>query len=116
MNIRGIDIGSVPQWAMFFVAIAAFIRWVIPWRADELRKLRLELKECEEECRAEIKALHEEIFGYRKQNISEQLSLIDAIIRGSSPELRELMTSLETVQNRLQIHKKIQDRDEEDKL
>jgi hypothetical protein len=70
----------------------------------EVKDLHSELNKCEEECRADIKKLQEEIWGMRKQHIAEQISLINIILKTTdAPELHGLLAVLEDVKLRLAV-------------
>jgi len=123
--------GTVPQWAMLLVVIAAAIKLIIPWRQQvidkevtqvaayaaecqslrsEVRELSTELRDCEDRCDKEIRGLHEEILGLRKNQVQEQISLINVIMRSvNNPELQSLMLMLESVQSSLKRKEGAQD-------
>lgn len=125
----GIPLGTVFQAGTFAVVVVALIGAYVKLRdrgmthaevmcgqlTAEVEKLRLELHTCEESCREEIKKLHEEIFGMRRQAVSEQLSFINILLRSvDSPELKILRETLERVQMSLITVKMLQqDEDEE---
>jgi molecular chaperone DnaK (HSP70) len=72
----------------------------------ELRKnvagLREELHKCEDECADKIKKLHDELWGEKRQRVTEQISLINVILNSvDAPELKALMKTLESVQRSL---------------
>lgn len=72
----------------------------------ELRKnvssLRAELHQCEEDCRQQIERLQKEVWGEKRQRVAEQISLINLILKSvDAPELKTLLTSLETVQRHI---------------
>lgn len=116
-------IGTVPQWGMFLAVMLAFLKLAPVWRKQtfdqsnteiaraetlaatyraEVQTLRKELRGCEEECAAELKALHEEMFSMRKSNIQEQISLVNVILRSvDAPELKTLLAVLEQVKGTL---------------
>ena len=119
-------LGTIPQWGMFGALAAiliALIKLAPAWRQqtldqknkdterddteqdrlrEEIRVLREEFRECREECDAQTHALHEEIWGMRKQNIAEQISLINIILNTvDAPELKTLLHVLENVKSSL---------------
>jgi chromosome segregation ATPase len=64
--------------------------------------LREELHACEDECAEKIKKLHDEIWGEKRQRVTEQISLINVILNSvDAPELKALMKTLESVQRSL---------------
>lgn len=118
--------GTAPQWAMFVTLVIAVLKmWPTYRKADhddrrlsmdeaaalrreaaklreEVRNLGDSLNDCEEECRKEIKGLHEEMWGLRKQHIAEQISLINVILKSvDAPELHSLLEVLESLKMRL---------------
>jgi hypothetical protein len=103
------SLGTPLQGATFLVVLVAFIRFVVPWRADEMRKLRDELKRCEADCAIAIKNLHLEVWGLRKQNIADQIALINVILNNvNAPELKALLLTLESVQVHLTTQQKLE--------
>jgi hypothetical protein len=61
-----------------------------------------ELHKCEDECADKIKKLHEEMWGEKRQRVTEQISLINVILNSvDAPELKTLMKTLESVQRSL---------------
>lgn len=102
-DLPGLGFGSIPQWATFLLVTLAFIKWVVPWHNDELRKLRKEVKDCEEECRNRLHKLESDLWGEKRQRVAEQISLINVIIKNAdAPELRTMLQMLESVQAHLQ--------------
>lgn len=118
--------GTAPQWVVAAAVITALLKLVPVWRQQSMDKeksdidgyrkevgeLRDALKECQEECeqatkqsRAEIRALHEELWGLRKQHIAEQIGLINVILKTvDAPELRGFLAVLESVKDQLAVH------------
>lgn len=117
--------GTVPQWFLFATVLIAAMKLIPVLRQQsmdketsdvnglrtELREMRAALKECQDECEAatkeaqkEIRGLHEEMWAMRKQNIAEQISLINIILQSvDAPELRSLLSVLENVGGRLAV-------------
>lgn len=129
VEILGLQLGTIAQVGTFLAVIVALIGAYVKLKdrgmthaevmcgqlTSEVAKLRLELHTCEEVCRKDIKRLHEEIFGMRKQHIAEQISFINILIRSvDSPELQILRQTLERVQGSLQTVQVLQ-QDEEEK-
>lgn len=129
VEILGLQLGTIAQVGTFLAVIVALIGAYVKLKdrgmthaevmcgqlTSEVAKLRLELHTCEEVCRKDIKKLHEEIFGMRKQHIAEQISFINILIRSvDSPELQILRQTLERVQGSLQTVQVLQ-QDEEEK-
>jgi hypothetical protein len=123
------QLGTIPQWGMFIALLALLVKQVIPWRQQtldrdakfcenltkEVSDLRAELKQCEQDCTAKSKALHEELFGMRRQHIQEQISLINTIMRSvDSPELLGMIKLLERVEQNLQVtrHNELEHKDD----
>lgn len=115
--------GNLPTWFVFAAVVIALIKM---WpslhkinldataqkrsgytaRITELEgKLEDQKKECderEERLMGEVKSLHEEIFGMRKQHIQEQISFVRAIISSiDAPQLQTLLRALENGQRSL---------------
>lgn len=64
----------------------------------EVAEVRGDLKKCEAECADELRKVHEELWGMRKQNIAEQISLINIILNSvDAPELKAMLKVLESV-------------------
>lgn len=112
----GVELGSIAQVGTFLAVVIALIGAYVKLKdrgmthaevmcgqlTANVQKLREELHTCEEECRTQIKKLHEELFGLRKQHIAEQISFINILIRSvDSPELQILRQTLERVQDSL---------------
>lgn len=113
LEFLGIPIGTVAQLGTLGLIFVAIIGAYVKLRdrgmthaevmcaqlTNEVASLRQELHNCEEQCRNDIKKLHAEISGMRKQHISEQLSFINILLRSvESPELMLLRQTLERVQ------------------
>lgn len=139
LQVLGVELGSIAQVGTFLAVIVALIGAYVKLKdrgmthaevvcgqlttqladykkeaAENEKALRTLLKDCEEECRKDIKALHEEIFGMRKQNITEQISFINILLRSvDSPELHILRETLERVQISL-VQAQVLQRDEGD--
>ena len=116
-------VGTVPQWAMFLTLFVAAIKLVPVLRqqtldADtshaaswqkECENLRAALKAQQDQCHAdnevfrkEITRLNEELFGMRKQHITEQIELINVIMNSvDAPQLKGMLRLLERVQTQL---------------
>lgn len=85
------------------------------WRA-ECTDLRNRLETCERLCRERdeshtttVNKLHEEIFGIRKQHLTEQISMINVILNSvDAPELRQLLKTLESVKAALRLEQMVQ--------
>lgn len=112
----GVQLGTVTQIGTFLAVVIALIGAYVKLRdrgmthaevmcgqlTTEVANLRKELHICEEGCRKEIKKLHEEIFGMRRQAVAEQLSFINILLNTvDSPELKILRETLERVQGSL---------------
>ena len=70
---------------------------------QDVSELVDKLTACERQCAKDKQELHEELWGMRKQNLTEQISLINIIIQSvNAPELKTLLRSLESVQVSLQ--------------
>lgn len=119
----GVELGSVAQVGTFLAVVIALIGAYVKLRdrgmthaevmcgqlTTEVQTLRKELHQCEEDCREQIKRLHEEIFGMRKQNIAEQISFINILMDSvQSPELKIFRDTLERVQISLATAKMLQ--------
>lgn len=109
---------AVPQWGIFIILLGLAVKQIVPWRqvtldsrdkfcktlTEQMDLLQKKLTKCEEDCAKSSKELHEELFGMRKQNIQEQISLINTIMRSvDAPELKSMSMLLERVQQNLQI-------------
>lgn len=116
MSVLGVPLNTLAQVGTFALVLTAIIGAYVKLKdrgmshaevmcetlTSEVASLRKELHECEEKCRTDIRKLHEEIFGMRKQNIAEQISFISILLRSvDSPELQILLRSLENVQGSL---------------
>lgn len=110
-------VGTVPQWGMFITFIGVALAFVPKIRQqnfdftaaarkvyeDRITSLEKKVEDCEEdreakeaELKRQIKDLHDELFGLRKQHIQEQISFVQAIIRSvDSPELKSLLAALD---------------------
>jgi hypothetical protein len=85
---------------------------------DRIQELEGQVRTCQEECAAdkeeltgEIKKLHEEIFGLRKQHVQEQISFARAILDSlgrESPQLNILLRALENGQKTLDAQRNVQ--------
>lgn len=79
--------------------------------AQEVGELRKELRQCEEECRGKldaaekkIRTLDQELWGEKRQRVTEQISLINVIIASvDAPELKAILNTLESVQMAMRI-------------
>lgn len=68
----------------------------------EVAAARKELADCEEECRTKLDAMREELWGEKRQRVAEQIAFINMILKTvDAPELKTLLTSLETVQRHI---------------
>lgn len=116
--------GSVPQWGLLATIVLAFFKlWPVLRQqtidvnneqvklyAETCTQLRVELNllseklfNCEDKCDKDIRKLNDELNGMRRQHVQEQLSLINAIIASvDAPQLKVLLTSLESVQLAMQ--------------
>jgi hypothetical protein len=108
-EISNIPLGTLPQWLLLIVIGIGFAKWLFPWRADEMRLLRAELKKCEEDCDLKIKRLEEDLWGEKRQRVSEQISFLNAIINSiDAPELKTMLKSLESVQSQFRVQRIIE--------
>lgn len=133
IELLGIPLGTLAQLGTFGVVLVALIGAYVKLRdrglthaevvcgqltkqlsdykdqADATEKnLRNLLKECEEECRRDIKKLHEEIFGMRKNNIAEQIAFINIILDTTdNPSLRTLRATLESISTKLETDRRL---------
>jgi len=122
--------GSVPMWGLFATVLITLIKtWPIIMERVEVAKagkrgeynsriveLEKQIKDCWEKCDArdaeatvEIRNLHDEIFGLRKQHIQEQISFARAIIDSlgqDSPQLIFLLQMMENGQKSLEAKRK----------
>lgn len=116
--------GTVPQWGMFLLFLLTAVKAIpilrkqtldsqasqVKQYADtctalrqELRELSDKLMECEDKCAQDIKMLHEEILGLRTQRLSEQGTIMRAILRYSNdPEVKKQLELLEHIQASLE--------------
>jgi hypothetical protein len=70
----------------------------------EIKVMCDELRDCEEECAKELRRMHEEIWAMRKQNIAEQISLINIILKTvDAPELHALLEVMEKIKAQLTV-------------
>lgn len=107
-DIPSLPAGSWPQWLLLVVVALGFIRWLWPWRADEMRKLRKEVQECRDECDAKLKALEAELWGEKRQRVAEQISFVSVVLQSvDSPELQKLLRNMESVQTALRLERAI---------
>ena len=128
LEVFGFPIGTIAQLGTLGIVLVAVIGAYVKLRdrgmthaevmcgqlTNEVASLRGELHKCEEECRKDIKALHEELFGMRKNHIAEQLAFINILLRSvDSPELSVLRSTLERVQDSLAKTQKLQQLKEE---
>lgn len=108
-------LGTLPQWGMFVTLVVAVLGAWINYRRqnfdftaaarkayeDRIKELERKVEDCEgreADRTQEIKQLHEEMFGLRKQHIQEQISFAQAIISSlgrESPQLSMLLSALE---------------------
>lgn len=66
---------------------------------EDVSELIEKLTACEKQCVKDKQELHEEMWGMRKQNLTEQISLINVIMRSvDAPELQTMLRTLESVQ------------------
>lgn len=113
VEVLGIQLGTVAQVGTFLAALVAVIGAYVKLKdrgmthaevmcaqlTTEVSNLRKELHICETQCREDIKKLHEEILGMRKQAVAEQLSFINILLsKVDAPELQALRATLERVQ------------------
>lgn len=123
IELFGLPIGTLAQVGTFGLVFIALVGAYVKLRdrgmthaevmcgqlTTEVATLRNELHICEEQCREDIKKLHVELFGMRKQHIAEQISFINIIIRSvDSPELNLLRQTLERVQASLEVARVLQ--------
>lgn len=123
IELFGIPVGTLAQLGTFGLVLVALIGAYVKLKdrgmthaevmcgqlTTEVQTLRAELHTCEEQCRNDIKKLHGELFGMRKQHIAEQISFINIIIRSvESPELQLLRQTLERVQASLETARILQ--------
>lgn len=116
LELFGIPLGTAAQVGTFGLIFMALVGAYVKLRdrgmthaevmcgqlTNEVSSLRQELHSCEEQCREDIKKLHEEIFGMRKQAIAEQISFISILLRSvDSPDLHRMLNTLENVHNSL---------------
>jgi hypothetical protein len=109
----GVELGSIAQVGTFLTIVIALIGAYVKLKdrgmthaevmcgqlTNEVANLRKELHQCETECREDIKRLHEELLGMRKQAVAEQLSFINILLsKVDAPELKILRETLERVQ------------------
>lgn len=124
----GVELGSIAQVGTFLAVLIALIGAYVKLSdrgmthaevmcgqlTNEVAKLRAELHACEEVCRKDIKRLHEEIFGMRKNHIAEQIAFVNILLRTvDAPELQALRQTLERVQDSLATVKVLQQEREE---
>ena len=75
---------------------------VVEQLRQELKVARDELNDCEEECRRKIKELEEQLWGEKRQRVSEQIALINLILKNvDAPELQTLKDMLERTQTHM---------------
>lgn len=116
LEFFGIPVGSIAQVGTFALVLIALIGAYVKLKdrgmthaevmcgrlSINVEQLRKELHDCEENCREDIKKLNEELFGMRRQNIAEQISFINVLLRSvNSPDLHILLRTLENVQGSL---------------
>jgi hypothetical protein len=118
--------GSVPLWGLFATVLVTLIKtWPIIMERveaakagrrvaykDRITELEKQVQDCWEKCEArdaeatkEIRGLHDEIFGLRKQHMQEQISFARAIIDSlgkESPQLAVLLSAMENGQKALE--------------
>lgn len=129
LEFLGIQFGTVAQIGTLLAVILAVIGAYVKLKdrgmthaevmcaqlTTEVASLRRELHICETQCREDIKKLHEEILGMRKQAVAEQLSFINILLsKVDAPELKALHSTLERVQASL-VTVRILQRNEEEK-
>jgi hypothetical protein len=103
-EVSSIPLGSWPQWLLLVVVVMGFAKWLFPWRADEMRKLRAELKACELDCDRRLKKLEADLWGEKRQRVTEQISFINVILQSvDAPELKTMLKSLESVQAQIRV-------------
>jgi chromosome segregation ATPase len=122
-----VAVGTIPQWGMFVTFLVAILGVWLKLRqqqfdfsssdrktlGDKIQRLEKKVEDCEareQERIGEIKELHEEIFGLRKQHIQEQISFARAIIESlgkESPQLNVLLTAMENGHRALEAQRKI---------
>lgn len=103
-DLSTIPFGSWPQWLLLLVVALGFIKWLIPWRADEMRKLRIELNECKSECAERLKKLEEDLWGEKRQRVAEQIAFARIIMKSEgAPDPEELLRKLESAQAQIRV-------------
>lgn len=116
-DLSTIPFGSWPQWLLLVVVALGFIRWLIPWRHDEMRKLRAELNECKVECEKRIvivedkaKKVEADLWSEKRQRVQEQISFINIIMQSvENPELKKMLKSLESMEAQIRVKGIIED-------
>jgi hypothetical protein len=123
--------GTAPQWAILAAVLIALIKtWPLIQQQliaaaegrrsayyKRIAELEAAVRKCQEECAADkddmlqqIKGLHEELFGLRKQHIQEQISFARAILDSlgrESPQLNILLRALENGQKALDAQREV---------
>jgi hypothetical protein len=112
--------GTPPQWALLVICVVAFLRYGPTWQKqaleaaanrrsgqgariteleNKLRELRINCDKEALELRNEIRGLHTELDGLRRQRVSEQIAIISGILQTvDSPDLKRQLQMLESVQ------------------
>lgn len=128
LEFLGLPVGTLSQLGTFGLLLIAFLSAVTVWIKGiperlrvkneareidnagiaalhkEMGEVRSELKKCEEECAREMRKLQEELWGMRRQNIAEQISLINVILNSvDAPELKAMLKVLESVKATLRV-------------
>src|SRR5690242_5999494 len=123
--------GTVPQWFLFASVLITFIKLYPVMKKQHTdaasrqveqyettcARLRADVSElidrvteCEESCRNDKNALEEKILGLRRQQIADQIALVNTIIHNvDAPELKTLLSAMEKVQLGLRHVQIIQD-------
>lgn len=111
-------IGSIPQWGLLVAVVVAVFK-IIPtlraqtiegkqqdadtWRS-ECTALRAELRACEEDCDRRLKKLEADLWGEKRQRVTEQISFINIILQSvDAPELKTMLTALESVEAKIRV-------------
>lgn len=123
-------VGTVPQWitaSLMGTILIAYWRRGVAMKglsnessrdirdhyAKEVAALRDELRICEEECAdrleladMKIKKLGDELWGEKRQRVTEQISLINVIVSSvDAPELKAVLKTLESVQMAMRLER-----------
>lgn len=120
IELVGVEIGSLAQIGTFITVLVGVGGLMLKFRGqtfdhansqvaqyeatcarlrEDVHDLVDKLTACEKQCVKDKQELHEEIWGMRKQNLAEQIALINVIIQSvDAPELKTLLRSMESVQ------------------